>query len=100
MAEPNAERLMQDIGNGYYRLVDEAQLWACLDEIGRGSPSAERVPGMVRMRSAGATYRAIGEHYGISAERVRQQIVMAARKLRHPSRTVRYAERREGGDDG
>lgn len=45
---------------------------------------------IVRAYEGGATLRAIGAQFGISGERVRHIIIIAERKLQHPSRAGRY----------
>jgi len=89
---PYPENLLADIGfdlifenNGYTEL-DEDQLAGLSRALKTILPREQE---MIQLRYENhETLQAIGDHYGLSRERVRQVITKGVRKLRHPSRTV------------
>ncbi len=89
---PYPENLLADIGldlvfeDGKYAELNEDQL-AGLSHALKIIPPREREMIWYRYEQQ-ETLQTVGEHYGLSRERVRQVIAKGVRKLRHPSRTV------------
>ena len=89
---PYPENLLADIGfhllfgNGEYTELNEEQMAGLSDALKTIRPRERE---MIRFRYEDhETFRAIGDRYGLSAERARQIIIKGVRKMRHPTRTV------------